>query len=125
MATGNSNVIFLELALDICYRLELFNALFCRSTAVVTSAVATEDCVTKAEAIQAIRVCAQALQLIYADLSQILAGRPIFFPADIADWIWEQPNADTIISEYLERLQSIAQVMEMLLSTEISALEMR
>jgi len=123
IVTDSLNVIFREMALDLCYRLQLYNELFCQSTAVVMSAVAIEDYAARAEAVQAVRDCSQALQLIYADLNQILDGRRIVFPPDIADWIWDQPNPDTIISQYLERLQSIAQSMEMSLNTEVSKME--
>ena len=123
IVTDSLNVIFREMALDLCYRLQLYNELFCQSAAVAMSAVAIEDYADRAAAVQAARDCSQALQLIYADLNQILDGRRIVFPPDIADWIWDQPNPDTIISQYLERLQSIAQGMEILLNTEVSKME--
>lgn len=125
MADDNQSMMFLELVLDLCYRLRLADDLFCPAAKAVLSAIASNDFNPKWDAVNAVRKYSESLQIIHTDFERVLDGRRIVFPQDIADWVWEQPDAETKISLYLERMHASACGMEMLLNAELLKLEVK
>lgn len=121
--TAHQKVIYREMAFDLCYRLRLFNDLFQKSASTALSAVATEDCGLRDQAVQILRQDSQALQLIAVDFGMIVKSGKFVFPAEVSDWTWELPNADELVIAYLERLQDISQRMEKMLHESIAQWE--
>jgi hypothetical protein len=112
MLNSSQNIIFREMARDLCYRLQLFNERFCKASSLVLSAVATEDFGTKVDAAASLKACAQALQLIFADFNLLFDSQHIVFPPEFHVWVWFMTDADDLTHDYLQRLQNIAQAME-------------
>ena len=112
MLNDPQNIIFREMAQDLCYRLQLFNESFCQTSSLVLSAVATEDFDTKIDATASLKACAQCLQLIFADFNLLFDSQHIVFPPEFHAWIWFMTDADDMAHDYLQRLQNIAQAMQ-------------
>lgn len=112
MLNDPQNIIFREMALDLCYRLQLFNESFCQTSSLVLSAVATEDFDTKIDATASLSACAECLRLIFTDFNLLFDSQHIVFPPEFHAWIWFMTDADDMAHDYLQRLQNIAQAME-------------
>ena len=115
MLNDPQNIIFREMALDLCYRLQLFEEGFCQTSTLVLSAVATEDFDTKIDATASLRACAECLRLIFADCNLLFDSQHIVFPPEFHAWLWFMTDADDLAHDYLQRLQNIARAMEKLL----------
>lgn len=126
MATeNNQNILYREMLLDLCYRLRLTDDLFCRVADALTAAMAADDFSLKTAAIAAMRDYATSLRIVYADYQQVLAGPQAVFPPEPGVWQWDEPDAETTLSLYLERLHRIVLCLEKHLHAEISRLEGR
>ncbi len=124
MLNDPQNIIFREMALDLCYRLQLFGESFCQTSSLVLSAVATEDFDTKIDATASLRTCAQCLRLISTDFNLLFDSQHIVFPPEFHTWLWFLADADDMTHDYLQRLQNIAQAMENRLFSALHSREM-
>ncbi len=106
------NIIFREMALDICYRLELFDELFYQTSSLVLSAAAIDDFDIKVDATASLLACAQSLRVIHSDCNLLFAVQNIVFPPEFHAWLWFMPDADEITHDYLQSLRNIARKME-------------
>lgn len=112
MLNDPQNIIFREMALDLCYRLRLFDEMFCQTSSLVLSAVATDDFDSKIDAAASQRACAECLRLIFTDYNLLFDSQHIVFPPEFHAWIWFLADADDLAHDYLQRLQNIAMAME-------------
>lgn len=125
MPDKTENVMMREMVLDLCYRLRLADDLFCIAADSVVTAMETDEFSAKLATLDDIREYAESLRIVAADFERIFDQKRLVFPPDVADWIWEQPNAETQISLYLERMHSNAHGMELVLDAELVKHEVR
>ena len=125
MSEKNQEILLREMILDLHYRLRLADDLFCSAAESLVSATALETWSGKSEALRKIREYSQALQIIHQDGIRILNGKHAVFPADLEEWIYDRPGAETAVRLHLERLHSIAEGLELVLNRELLKMEVR
>lgn len=115
-------VMLKEMSFDLCYRLRLAEDLFCQAASAVVAANAFDDFTWKQQASKMVRDYAQALLVIYDDLTRIHDTQPIAFPREPAEWVWEMPHPIATLTAFLERMQAAAQAMNAILRNRLDTL---
>ena len=118
MRGKSQQILFREMVLDLHYRLRLADDLFCNTAESLVAAAALEEWQSRSEVIQNIREYSQALQIINADLCRLVEGKRAIFPAELSEWIFDQPDGENKLQLHFERLHAIAEGLEMTVDRE-------
>ena len=119
----SKNTIYREMVLDLLYRLNLADEIFCQATETAMSAISQGNVLGKRETVEQVHSYAKALKVIYADFLHVIEGQHVMFPADVALWQWNEPGGEQTVASTIERLHAIAEGMEMRLNAEIVKME--
>ena len=111
------------MVIDLCYRLRLADDLFCRAAENFVAAATLEEWQSRSEVIENLREYARSLQIINADFCRIIEGKQALFPAELPDWIFELPDGESKVQNYLEHLHNIAKALKMTADRELLHME--
>jgi len=123
--TTRKNSIYREMVVDLLFRLQLADELFCQTTDAVISAMSADEATAKKTALEQIRSYSCALQVIYADFLHLVNGLHIVFPPDVSLWQWQEPSGGKTVAQVLERLHGIEEGMEEKLDEAMHSMEVQ
>ncbi len=123
MNDKNQRILFLEMILDLHYRLRFADAIFCNAAEDFVSASALEDWEGRSRTLRDIREYSQTLQIINVDFGRIVDRKKAVFPEELGEWIYDSLDGDLKVQKHLERLHFIAEGLEMAVNSELLHLE--